>query len=282
MNKSRPALEKSSLSGPKLKMYEVIFEADTPAGKIFDILLLVSILVSVAAVLLESVETFRLRYIGLLRTIEWLITILFTVEYIARLYAVPRKEKYIFSFFGIIDLLSILPSYIALLFAGAQSLMVIRSIRLLRIFRILKLPRYIGEGQNLALALKASRHKITVFLLTVITTVTIMGAIMYMVEGPEHGFTSIPRSIYWSIVTMTTVGYGDIAPQTDFGQFLASLLMILGYGVIAVPTGIVSAEMISLKNREKITTQVCPNCFKEGHDPDAIFCKYCAGELNPQ
>lgn len=263
MNRSNPAPEKNNLSGWRLGMYEVIFEADTPAGKIFDILLLVSILISVAAVLLESVETFRFRYSGLLRTIEWLITILFTAEYIARLIAVPKKKKYVFSFFGIIDLLAILPSYIAVVFAGAQSLMVIRSIRLLRIFRILKLPRYIGEGQNLALALKSSRHKITVFLLTVLTTVIIMGAVMYLVEGPKNGFTSIPRSIYWSIVTMTTVGYGDIAPQTDFGQFLASLLMILGYGVIAVPTGIVSAEMISLKNREKITTQVCPNCFKE-------------------
>lgn len=282
MNRSNSAPEKTNLSGWRLRMYEVIFEADTPAGKIFDILLLVSILISVAAVLLESVETFRLRYSGLLRTIEWLITVLFTAEYIARLIAVPKKKKYIFSFFGIIDLLSILPSYIGVVFAGAQSLMVIRSIRLLRIFRILKLPRYIGEGQNLALALKSSRHKITVFLLTVLTTVIIMGAIMYLVEGPQNGFTSIPRSIYWSIVTMTTVGYGDIAPQTDLGQFLASLLMILGYGVIAVPTGIVSAEMISLKNREKITTQVCPNCFKEGHDPDAIYCKYCAGELNPE
>ena len=226
-------------------------------------------------------DSFRARYITLLRTTEWLITVLFTAEYIARLYVVSRKSKYIFSFFGIIDLLSILPSYLALLFAGAQSLMVIRSIRLLRIFRILKLPRYIGEGQNLALALKASRHKITVFLLTVITTVIIMGAIMYLVEGPANGFTSIPRSIYWSIVTMTTVGYGDIAPQTSFGQFLASILMILGYGVIAVPTGIVSAEMISLKSRDKITTQVCPECFREGHDTDAIYCKYCSGRLNP-
>lgn len=281
MKKSNPATDKSDLSGFKLKLYDIIFEADTPAGKVFDILLLFSILISVIAVLLESVESFRARYIDLLRATEWIITIIFTAEYIARLYVVQRKSKYVFSFFGIIDLLSILPSYLALLFAGAQSLMVIRSIRLLRIFRILKMPRYIGEGQNLALAMKASRHKIIIFMLTVLTTVIIMGAVMYLVEGPEHGFTSIPRSIYWSIVTMTTVGYGDIAPQTSLGQFLASLLMILGYGVIAVPTGIVSAEMIGLKSREKITTQVCPNCFKEGHDPDATFCKYCSAKLNP-
>lgn len=281
MNKKGAAPEKRKLSGLRLKLYEIIFEADTPAGRTFDIILLFTIIGSVLAIVLESVETVRSRYMSVLQTAEWIFTGLFTVEYLARLYTVPWKRKYVFSFFGVIDLISLLPSYIALFFAGAQSLMVIRSIRLLRIFRILKLPRYVGEGQNLALALKSSRHKIVVFLLTVLTTVIIMGTVMYLVEGPKSGFTSIPRGVYWSIVTMTTVGYGDIAPQTDLGQFLASLLMIMGYGVIAVPTGIVSAEMISLKNREKITTQVCPNCFKEGHDPDAIFCKYCSGKLNP-
>lgn len=226
-------------------------------------------------------ETFRVKYYNHLHTIEWIFTGAFTVEYLARLWTVPNKRKYALSFFGIVDILSIIPTYLAFFFAGAQSLMVIRSIRLLRVFRILKLSRYVGESQNLAKALSASRHKIIVFLFTVVTTVIIMGTIMYMVEGPEHGFTSIPRSIYWSIVTMTTVGYGDITPQTNLGQFLASFLMIMGYGVIAVPTGIVSSEMINLKNRERLSTQVCPGCMREGHDSDATFCKFCGSNLNP-
>ncbi|HLT73718.1 MAG TPA: ion transporter [Ohtaekwangia sp.] len=263
------------------RLYEIIFEADTPAGRLFDIVLLVSIVISVLAVMLESVTAIRAQYAGWLIGIEWFFTVLFTLEYLARLYTVQRKRVYATSFLGIVDLLSILPTYLALFFTGAQSLMVIRSVRLLRIFRILKLPRFIGESQSLVSALKASRHKIIVFLLTVVTTVIIMGTIMYLVEGPENGYTSIPRSIYWSVVTMTTVGYGDIAPRTDFGQFLAAMLMIMGYGVIAVPTGIVSAEMISLKSREKLSTQVCPNCLKDGHDNDAVFCKFCSAKLNP-
>lgn len=263
------------------RLYEIIFEADTPAGRLFDIVLLVSIVISVLAVMLESVTAIRAQYAGWLIGIEWFFTVLFTLEYLARLYTVQRKRVYATSFLGIVDLLSILPTYLALFFTGAQSLMVIRSVRLLRIFRILKLPRFIGESQSLVSALKSSRHKIIVFLLTVVTTVIIMGTIMYLVEGPENGYTSIPRSIYWSVVTMTTVGYGDIAPRTDFGQFLAAMLMIMGYGVIAVPTGIVSAEMISLKSREKLSTQVCPNCLKDGHDNDAVFCKFCSAKLNP-
>src|SRR5690606_11709120 len=260
------------------RLYEIIFEADTPTGRLFDIVLLVSIVISVLAVMLESVTAIRAQYAGWLIGIEWFFTVLFTLEYLARLYTVQRKRVYATSFLGIVDLLSILPTYLALFFTGAQSLMVIRSIRLLRIFRILKLPRFIGESQSLVSALKSSRHKIIVFLLTVITTVIIMGTIMYLVEGPENGYSSIPRSIYWSVVTMTTVGYGDISPRTDLGQFLASMLMIMGYGVIAVPTGIVSAEMISLKSREKLSTQVCPNCLKDGHDNDAVFCKYCSAK----
>ncbi len=263
------------------RLYEIIFEADTRTGRLFDFVLLGAILVSVLAVILESVTAIRAQYASWLIGIEWFFTVLFTLEYIARLYTVERKRVYATSFLGIVDLLSILPTYLALFFTGAQSLMVIRSIRLLRIFRILKLPRFIGESQSLVAALKSSRHKIIVFLLTVITTVIIMGTIMYLVEGPENGYTSIPRSIYWSVVTMTTVGYGDISPRTDFGQLLASMLMIMGYGVIAVPTGIVSAEMISLKSREKLSTQVCPNCLKDGHDNDAVFCKYCSARMNP-
>ncbi|HEY0744669.1 MAG TPA: ion transporter [Chryseosolibacter sp.] len=265
---------------PRDRWYEIIFEADTREGRLFNVVLLVSILASIAIILLESVPAIREDYGLTLRIIEWFFTILFTIEYLARLWTVKKKKRYIFSFFGLIDLLSILPSYIGLFVTGTQSLMVIRSLRLLRIFRIFKLSRYVGEGQNLARALKASQHKITVFLVVVMTSVVIAGTIMYLVEGPEHGFTSIPVSIYWAIVTMTTVGYGDIAPETALGQTIASIIMIMGYGIIAVPTGIVSAEMISQKKFE-ITTQVCPHCFKEGHDVDALFCKYCGSALNP-
>jgi voltage-gated potassium channel len=270
---------KNDLSGTRLRVYEIIFEADTWQGKIFDIILLVCILASVVIIILESVLTIRTRFGVELRVVEWIFTGIFTAEYVARVWAVSNKRKYIFSFLGIIDMFSILPTYIAFFFPGAQSLMVIRSLRLLRIFRIFKLSRYIGEGQQLVAALKASQHKITVFLLTVLTSVIIFGTLMYIIEGPEHGFTSIPQSIYWAIVTMTTVGYGDIAPQTALGQTLASIIMILGYGIIAVPTGIVSAEMVQIKSREKISTQVCPHCLGEGHDKDARHCKYCGSIL---
>jgi voltage-gated potassium channel len=272
---------KRKLTGFRLRLHETIFEADTLAGKLFDLVLLFCILTSVLIIVLESVQSVRETMGTWLRIAEWFFTIIFTLEYLARLWTVLNKRKYIFSFFGIIDLLSILPTYLALFFSGAHSLMVIRSVRLLRIFRILKLPRYIGEGQNLVKALQASRHKITIFLLTVVTSVIISGTIMYMIEGPSHGFTSIPRSIYWAIVTMTTVGYGDIAPQTALGQTIASFIMILGYGIIAVPTGIVSAEMVQMKSREHLSGQVCPNCSKEGHDSDASYCKFCGHGLNP-
>jgi voltage-gated potassium channel len=215
---------KEKLSGFRLKLYEVIFEADTRTGRSFDVALLFCILASVLVIILESVETIREAWGIWLRGLEWFFTIIFTIEYLSRAGLLPAEKKYIFSFFGIIDLLSILPSYLALIFIGAQSFMVIRSIRLLRIFRILKLSRYVGEGQNLTRALKAIQHKITVFLLTILTSVIIASTIMFMVEGPENGFTNIPRSIYWAIVTMTTVGYGDIAPHTTLGQTIASLL----------------------------------------------------------
>jgi len=271
---------KKELSGWRLKWYEIIFESDTPQGKFFDIAVLVIILISVLVVMLESVASIREHWgIWLVRA-EWFFTLIFSIEYAARLMVVLERRKYVLSFFGIIDLLSILPTYLALFIPGTQSLLVIRSIRLLRIFRILKLARFVGEGHNLMLALRASRYKIIVFLMTITTSVIVTGAIMFLVEGPEHGFTSIPRSIYWAIVTMTTVGYGDIAPQTTFGQMIASIIMILGYGIIAVPTGIVSAEMINLKQSSKITAQRCPHCLKEGHDPDAVFCKYCSEKLN--
>jgi voltage-gated potassium channel len=264
----------------KKRLYEIIFEADTPAGKLFDVSLLIVIVLSTLVVMLESVPQFS-PYANVFLALEWTFTILFTIEYILRVLVVNRKGQYIFSFLGIVDLLSILPTYLALIFSGAQVLLVIRVIRLFRVFRILKLAQFVGAGHTLRTALVASRHKISVFLLTVLMSVIISGTLMYLIEGAENGFTSIPVSIYWAIVTMTTVGYGDIHPNTALGQTLASFIMILGYGVIAVPTGIVSAEMFELKSKEKLTTQHCPHCLKEGHDKDAIHCKFCGTKLNP-
>lgn len=264
----------------KEKLYEVIFEADTLSGKVFDICLLIIILLSTVVVMLESIPTKSAEMATLLTTFEWIFTILFTIEYTLRLTVVKNKVRYATSFLGLVDLLSILPTYLAPFISGTQVLVVIRIIRLFRIFRIFKLSQFIGAGNTLRTALLASRHKIGVFLLTVSMSVIIAGTIMYLVEGEENGFSSIPVSIYWAIVTMTTVGYGDIAPQTPLGQTIASLIMILGYGIIAVPTGIVSAEMYSIKSKENLSTQVCPHCYKEGHDSDAKFCKYCGGQIN--
>jgi len=259
-------------------LHEVIFEADTPAGKAFDVLLIVSILVSVVAVMLDSIDQVRTQHGTLLYEIEWFFTILFSIEYALRLLCVGRPLKYAISFYGVVDLLAIIPTYISLLLPGTQYLLVIRILRILRIFRILKLAHYLGEAKLLIKALQASRRKISVFLLTVLTLVVIFGSLMYVIEGSENGFTSIPRSIYWAIVTMTTVGYGDISPQTFFGQAIASLVMVLGYGIIAVPTGIVTVEM-SQTFSHKISTQVCPECSAEGHDVDAKHCKFCGAAL---
>lgn len=260
------------------RLHEVIFEADTPWGKWFDIGLLIAIVISVIVVMLESVSYVQLEFGQWLYYVEWGFTILFTLEYIARIIIVTKPWKYVTSFFGIIDLLSILPTYLSLLALGWQSMLVVRSIRLLRIFRILKLSRFVGEASMLGDALKASREKITVFLFTVFTSVIILGTMMYLIEGSENGFTSIPRSIYWAIVTLTTVGYGDIAPQTVTGQALAAFIMILGYAIIAVPTGIVTSEISHQKNIRMNTTS-CPHCGVYGHDKDAEFCKKCGGEL---
>ncbi|MEH0154905.1 ion transporter [Limibacter armeniacum] len=268
---------KKSRQSIREKMHEIIFEADTFWGKLFDVVLLILILCSILVVMLESVADFAAQYGSLLKTLEWVFTILFTIEYIARVYSVRRPIHYIYSFFGIVDLLAILPTYIGLVMAGGHALTVIRALRLIRVFRIFKLGRYLGEGKILIMALKASRFKITVFLLTVISLSIILGTLMYLIEGSDSGFTSIPRSIYWSIVTLTTVGYGDIAPQTAFGQFIASLIMILGYGIIAVPTGIVSVELANAQH--EISTQSCQNCGREGHDHDAEYCKYCGERL---
>lgn len=260
------------------RLHEVIFEADTPAGKLFDVLLIAAILLSVVMVMLDSVATIRKSYGQILFGGEWFFTILFTVEYALRLISVGRPLAYATSFFGVVDLLAILPTYLSIFIPGAQYLLVIRILRVLRIFRILKLVQYLGEARLLTQALRASRRKITVFLFVVLTLVTIFGSLIYLIEDPEDGFTSIPRSIYWTIVTLTTVGYGDISPQTGLGQLLSSLIMIIGYGIIAVPTGIVTVELTQAFKR-RISTQACPDCSAEGHDSDAKYCKYCGSRL---
>ncbi len=262
------------------KVYRVIFEADTPAGKLFDVALLLAILVSVLVVLMDSVESFEQRHGATLRLIEWVITGLFAVEYLLRLYCVRRAWRYARSFFGIVDLVSILPTFLSLIVVGSQHLLVIRVLRLLRVFRVFKLVRFLGEANVLMSALRASLPKITVFLGSVLSIVVIMGTVMYLVEGAEHGFTSIPQSMYWAIVTMTTVGYGDVAPQTSLGKILASGLMILGYAIIAVPTGIVSAELVSASPPRRITTRTCPECLLVGHDREARHCKRCGAPLH--
>ncbi|MEA1947032.1 MAG: ion transporter [Thermodesulfobacteriota bacterium] len=262
----------------RTRLYEIIFEADTPAGKLFDVLLILSIVISVIMVMLDSVSSIRQSYGKLLYMGEWLFTILFTIEYILRLYSVGRPLAYATSFFGLVDLLAILPSYLSIIFPGTHYLLVIRILRVLRIFRVLKLVQYLGEIHILSRALLAGRRKITVFLFAVLTLVVIFGSLMYLIEDPEHGFTSIPRSIYWAIVTMTTVGYGDISPQTDLGQAISAIIMIIGYGIIAVPTGIVTAELTQ-SYKKGVSTQACPQCSAEGHDPDAKHCKYCGSEL---
>jgi len=275
MNKGK---RKELLSPRRLKLHEIIFEADTKAGKLFDILLLISIMLSVIVVMLDSVNNINRDYGEILFYAEWFFTILFSIEYFLRIYSIGNPAKYIFSFYGIVDLISILPTYLSLIFAGSHYLITFRLLRMLRIFRVLKFAQYLGEANHLALAFRASKRKILVFLFTVMIIVVIVGSLMYVIEGEENGFTSIPRSIYWAIVTLTTVGYGDISPQTPLGQILASLIMIVGYGIIAVPTGIVTAEYSKIRFG-KISTQACPNCSAEGHDPDAEFCKYCGSKL---
>jgi voltage-gated potassium channel len=267
------------LSPWRRKLHEVIFEADTPAGRAFDIGLLGAILLSVLAVCLESVVGINRQYGRQLRVVEWLFTVIFSIEYGLRLLAVQRPAQHARSFFGVVDLLAVLPAYLSLLLPGAQSLGVIRALRLMRVFRILKLAEYVGESQVLWAALRASARKITIFVFIVLTIVLIVAALMYLIEGEDSGFTSIPTSIYWAIVTLSTVGYGDIAPATALGKTLASFLMILGYGIIAVPTGIVTVELAGARKTD-VTTQACPRCSRYGHDPDAVYCKFCSARLN--
>ncbi len=259
------------------KLYEIIFEADTPAGKWFDIVLLWAILISVLVVFLESISVLRISYGIIFYYLEWFFTILFTVEYGLRIFSTRKPLSYIISFYGIIDLLAILPTYLSLVITGSQYFLVIRILRLLRVFRILKLTHMMRQATILRRALIASRGKIAVFLFAVLSLIVIIGAVMYVIEGPENGFTSIPFSMYWAIVTMTTVGYGDISPQTPVGQIFASIVMIMGYAIIAVPTGIVSVEIADVT--KKVTMQVCPECLREGHDSDAKYCKYCGSSI---
>lgn len=261
------------------KLYVIVFEADTPGGKAFDVVLLFLIILSVLFVMLESVPSITKAFGKWLIVGEWIITILFSIEYILRIWMSKSSKKYIFSFYGMIDLFAVFPVYLNLFIPGAYSLSVVRSLRLLRVFRILKLSRYLKESHYLIEALRASKHKIGVFLFAVLMLVTVLGSVMYVVESAESGFYSIPQSIYWAIVTLTTVGYGDIAPATVVGKFISSFVMILGYAIIAVPTGIVSSEMNKLKNIGNDKNANCPVCKKQSVDKDANYCKYCGEKL---
>ena len=278
----------------KTKLHEIIYEADTPAGKLFDVVLLIAILASIVLVMLESIKSLDERFHDFLNISEWIITILFTIEYILRIITVQKPMKYITSFFGIIDLLSTIPKYLSMIFVGTHALVALRALRLLRIFRILKLARYLGASNQLASAIKASKAKIAVFLFAVVIASIIFGTIMYLVEGEENGFTNIPKSVYWCIVTLTTVGFGDIAPQTPLGQLIATIIMILGYGIIAVPTGIVSAEFTKSNDTKgkisdevhdqlqsvMLSTQSCANCLAEKHQDNAEYCHKCGHQLH--
>ena len=260
-------------------LHSIIYEADTLAGKCFDICLIFMILLSTTVVMLDSVRSVREAWGGVLSCLDWFVTIVFTIEYLLRLYAVSRPIKYMTSFYGIVDFISVLPSYLSLIVPGAHYFSAIRIFSVLRIFRILKLAQYLSAADELVSALVASRQRITVFILGVLTLVVFIGSAMYVIEGEENGFTSIPVSIYWAVVTLTTVGYGDISPKTAVGQAFSVLIMILGYGIIAIPTGIVTAELATGKKADP-TSQTCPACCAEGHDHDAVYCKYCASKLN--
>ena len=275
MSVEEVAAEEKHSSNLKAKIHEIIFEADTPTGKFFDVALLISIIASVIVVSLESVESVDLKYHTQLVYLEWIFTILFTIEYLLRLYCTRKSTKYASSFFGIVDLVAILPSYLSLAYAGAQSLIIIRAIRLLRVFRVFKLSRYLGEANVLSQAIIQSKDRIIVFLSTITILSFITGAGMYLVEGPENGFTSIPQSVYWAITTLTSTGYGDTVPLTPIGKALAIAIMIMGYSLIIVPTGIISNELIKLGD---VSTQACRSCSKEGHDYNAKYCKWC-GEI---
>ncbi|MBN1153379.1 ion transporter [candidate division KSB1 bacterium] len=274
MNKKSKQQGKSSW---RETIHTIIFEADTPGGKLFDVVLIIFILLSVVVVMLDSITKFQLAHKSALYYLEWFFTIVFTIEYLFRIISVRHPSTYIYSFYGVIDLLAIIPTYASLIFPGTHYFLVVRLLRIMRIFRVMKFVQYVSEAKLLMNAIKASRRKIFVFLLAVITILIILGSIMYVIEGPENGFTSIPTAVYWAIITFTTVGYGDITPQTSIGQAISAIVMILGYSIIVVPTGLVTVE---LSRAEKpISTQVCPECGAEGHDADAVYCKYCGSKL---
>ena len=261
------------------RLHETIYESNTTGGKIFDIALLLLIIASILVVMLDSMESWHRKFGNFFYTLEWIFTILFTIEYMLRLISIKKPWSYVFSYLGMIDLLAIIPTYLSLFFIGAQSLLVLRALRLIRIFRIFKLTHFLSEMQFLSGAIRGSFRKISIFMLIVLSLVIILGSVMYLAERGENGFNSIPDSIYWAIVTITTVGYGDISPITPLGKWIASIIMLMGYGIIAVPTGIITTEMtLALRNkREKHET--CPNCGREGHDQDALHCKYCGSLL---
>lgn len=271
-----------SLILSKSRLAHIVFESDDKASKRFDVVLLVLILLSVLVVILDSVAEYHEQYGPILYAAEWFFTAAFTLEYFLRIWLSNKKLGYVFSFYGVVDLLAILPTYFSLFFIQSQYLIVIRALRFLRILRVLKLTEHVNEAQILMSALKQSRLKIQIFLGSVLTIVLVMGSFMYIIEGPESGFSSIPRSMYWAIVTLTTVGYGDIAPTSNFGQFVASIIMLLGYAIIAVPTGIVSSELTAAKNRKEsaMRPKICHNCSLQEHDWDAKFCKSCGSQLD--
>ena len=264
----------------RFRLHEIIYESNTAAGKAFDVGLLIAIFTSILVVMIDSVASIHQEHGRLLQIVEWCYTALFTVEYILRLISIRKPMRYVFSPLGIIDLIAIIPSYLSIFFIGAQSLLVFRALRLLRVFRIFKLSRFLTEINFLTIALKGSLRKISIFLLTVLTLTVILGSIMYLVEKKENGFSNIPESIYWAIVTITTVGYGDISPVTPLGKFVASIVMLIGYAIIAVPTGILTHDLaMAAKKEKKELPEACPNCGREGHDGDATFCKFCGAAL---
>jgi len=272
-------VEQEIASSWRDELYNVIFKADTIAGKSFDISLIVIIALSVITVIINTVDTIEQEYGNILHISEWIFTIIFTIEYILRLICCKKPVAYARSFFGIVDLFAILPTYISLLIPSSHVLVVIRILRVLRIFRVLKLVKFIGESELLIDALQSSRRKITVFLFSVVTIVIIFGSVMYIVETPENGFTNIPQSIYWAVVTLTTVGYGDLTPQSNIGKVIAMIIMVMGYGILAVPTGIVTAEITRAMGHNKVTSHICEGCGYRWHDDDAHYCKHCGNTL---
>ncbi len=272
-------MQKDEQQSWRTRLHDTIYESNTTAGKAFDVALLVFILTSIMVVMLDSIASYHKKYGQIFFVLEWFFTGLFTVEYILRLISIKKPLRYVFSFLGLVDLLAIIPSYLSFFFAGAQSLLVLRALRLLRVFRIFKLTHFLSEMEFLKIALATSLKKISIFMLVVFAMVIILGSVMYLVENGENGFNSIPDSIYWGIVTLTTVGYGDISPITPWGKFIASIMMFIGYGIIAVPTGIITTDVAIAIRDKKPGTEACPNCGKEGHDRDAKFCKYCGSAL---